>query len=186
MINKEQIKQAVTMFLEAIGEDPDRDGLRDTPDRVSRMCEELFGGYEQDAEEHLSRVFDASRPGLVIEKDIQFYSMCEHHMLPFFGKVHIAYAYDGHVVGISKLSRCVEVYARRLQIQENLTTQIAEAIYHELSAKGVMVVIEAEHMCMSMRGVKNPTSKTVTISTLGCFEDDYAMQQQVLSQLNIR
>ncbi len=127
-MDKEKIKQAVTLFLEGIGEDTTREGLQDTPDRIARMCEEIFGGMTQDAAVPLSRQFEASNSDMVIEKDITFYSVCEHHLLPFYGKVHIAYIPDGKVVGLSKLARTVEVFARRAQIQEQLTVQIAEAL----------------------------------------------------------
>ncbi|MBQ1629801.1 MAG: GTP cyclohydrolase I FolE [Treponema sp.] len=185
MIDKEKLRKSVEMFLTAIGEDPKREGLRETPDRVARMCEELFSGLDSSASEVLSRVFTTEKPGLVIEKDIKFYSMCEHHLLPFFGTVSIAYSYENKVVGLSKLARTVEVFARRPQIQENMTSQIADAIMKELTPKGVMVIVKAEHMCMSMRGVRNPSALTVTVATRGCFEDDYNLQEHVLNRLGI-
>lgn len=172
MIDKSKIEEAVKLFLQGIGEDPDREGLLETPDRIARMCEEVFGGLNKDATEILSKRFSVENSEIVMEKDIPFYSTCEHHLLPFFGKVHIAYIPDGDVVGISKLARTVEVYARRPQIQERLTGQIADAISTNLNAKGVMVLIEAEHMCMTMRGVKKPGSKTVTVATRGAFTDE--------------
>lgn len=172
MIDQNKIKQAVTLFLEGIGEDVHREGLLETPDRIARMCEEVFGGMEDQASVHLRKRFPVEHSEMVIEKDIDFYSVCEHHLLPFFGKVHIAYIPDGEVVGISKLARTVEVYARRAQIQEQLTGQIADALVTELHPKGVAVMIEAEHMCMSMRGVKKPGSKTVTFEKRGAFADD--------------
>lgn len=172
MIDKSKIEDAVKLFLEGIGEDPNREGLLETPDRIARMCEEVFGGLNSDATEILSKRFNVENSEIVMEKDIQFYSTCEHHLLPFFGKVHIAYIPNGDVVGISKLARTVEVYARRPQIQERLTGQIADAIATNLNAKGVMVLIEAEHMCMTMRGVKKPGSKTVTVATRGEFADE--------------
>lgn len=132
-----------------------REGLRETPERIARMYEEICGGMTEDAGKHLQKTFSVSDSGIVMEKDIVFYSMCEHHMLPFYGKAHIAYIPDGKVVGLSKLARTVEVFAKRLQIQEQMTAQIADAIMEHLSPKGVMVVIEAEHMCMTMRGVKS-------------------------------
>ena len=162
-LDKYKIEQAVRLFLEGIGENPDREGLIDTPSRVSNMCEELFAGLNTSAESHLSKTFTADTSGLVVEKDITFYSLCEHHLLPFYGKVHIGYVPDGKVVGLSKLARTVEVYARRAQIQEQLTTQIAEAVMEYLNPKGVAVMIEAEHMCMSMRGIKKPGSVTVSL-----------------------
>ncbi len=160
-MDKEKIKEAVRLLLEGIGEDPDREGLLQTPERVARMCEELYGGLSEDAGEHLSRTFVSGSSQMVIEKDIAFYSTCEHHLLPFFGKAHIAYIPTGQVVGLSKLARCVEVYARRPQIQEKMTEEIADAVMEHLRPEGVMVMITAEHMCMAMRGVKKPGSKTL-------------------------
>jgi GTP cyclohydrolase I len=172
MINKEKIEEAVRLLLEGIGEDAARPGLEDTPDRVARMYEEILSGYEDSAERHLEKTFPVTESGMILEKDIQFYSLCEHHLLPFFGKVHIAYVPVDEVVGISKLARTVEVFARRLQIQEQMTGQIADAIAKSLKTKGVMVYVEAEHMCVSMRGIKKGGSKTVTIAARGCFEND--------------
>ena len=180
MIDEEKIREAARLFLEGIGEDPEREGLRETPDRIARMCGELFSGLESNAEEHLSRQFTANGSELVLEKDITFYSVCEHHLLPFFGKAHIAYIPDGKVVGLSKLARTVEVYARRPQIQEQLTVQIADAVMQALKPKGVMVLLEAEHLCMTMRGVKKPGSCTVTQATRGCFQENEALQNRVL------
>lgn len=172
MFDKEKIKKGVELILEGIGEDKKREGLLDTPDRIARMYEEIFAGMEQDAKEHLSKTFHVENSEMVIEKDIVFYSTCEHHFMPFYGKAHIAYVPDGKVVGLSKLARTVEVYAKRPQIQEQLTAQIADALMKYLNPKGVMVLLEAEHMCMSMRGVKKPGSKTVTYATRGCFVDN--------------
>ena len=149
MIDKKKIEQAVVLLLEGIGEDPSRAGLVETPDRIARMCQELFGGLDQTAAEPLAKRFSVDSNNMVMEKDITFYSVCEHHLLPFYGKVHIAYIPNGEVVGISKLARTVEVFARRPQIQEQLTSQIANAIMEELKPQGVMVMIEAEHMCMT-------------------------------------
>lgn len=182
-MNHEKIEQAVKLFLEGIGEDTAREGLKDTPKRIAGMCEELFGGYTADAGEHLSRTFTSETGDMVVEKDIQFYSVCEHHLLPFYGKVHIGYIPDGKVVGLSKLARTVEVYARRAQIQEQLTSQIATAIMEKLSPKGVMVVIEAEHMCMTMRGIKKPGSATVTYCTKGVFENDTNLQNMFMNMI---
>lgn len=172
MINQSKIEEAVRLFLEGIGEDPDREGLKETPSRISEMCNELFGGMEQDASEHMSKVFTADNNEMVLEKDISFYSVCEHHFLPFYGKVHIAYVPNGKVVGLSKLARTVEVYARRAQIQEKMTSQIAEDIMKYLEPQGVMVMIEAEHMCMTMRGIKKPGTTTVSYVAKGVFETD--------------
>ena len=152
-MDTQKIEQAITMLLEAVGEDPNREGLKETPARVARMYQELLGGMDKDGKEHLSKVFSAPDSEIVVEKNIEFYSLCEHHMLPFFGNVHIAYIPNGKVVGLSKMGRLVEVYARRLQIQERMTGQIADELEKALDAKGVLVVIEAEHLCMTMRGI---------------------------------
>lgn len=177
MIDEKKIEQAVKLFLEGIGEDVNREGLLETPKRISTMCKELFSGLETDsASEHLSKVFHATNNEMVLEKEITFYSVCEHHLLPFYGKAHIAYIPDGSVVGISKLARTVEVFAKRPQIQEQMTAQIADAIMEHLNPKGVMVMIEAEHMCMTMRGVKKPGTKTVTYICRGEFEGNETLQ----------
>ena len=172
MIDQEKIKQAVQLLLEGIGEDITREGLVETPDRIVRMYEEVYSGYEEDAGIHLGKVFHVNNNEMVVEKDITFYSTCEHHLLPFYGKVHIAYIPDGKVAGLSKLARTAEVYAKRLQLQEQLTGQIADALMEHLQPKGVMVMIEAEHMCMTMRGIKKPGSQTVTIVKRGIFQDN--------------
>ncbi len=179
MVDEEKIQKAVTMILEAIGENPEREGLRETPQRVARMYAELTSGYNDSAKTHLSKVFTAENAEVVLEKDITFHSLCEHHMLPFFGKVHIAYIPNGKVVGLSKLARVVETFARRLQIQEQMTNQIADAIDDELSPKGVFVIIEAEHTCMTMRGIKKIGSKTVTVATRGEFKENLQMQKNI-------
>lgn len=178
MVNRKKVEEAVRLLLEGIGEDVDREGLRETPGRVARMYEELFAGMDDSAAEHLSKTFTSSERGMVIERDIPFYSICEHHMLPFYGKIHIAYLPEGKVVGISKLARTVEVYARRLQIQERLTGQIADAIMDSLQPAGVLVMAEAEHMCMTMRGIKKPGSRTMTLAVRGAFEKDEKLQNQ--------
>jgi len=183
MVDQEKIKEAVRLLLEGIGEDPGRAGLKDTPDRVARMWQELATGMEQTAEEPLSRVFPVENGEMVLEKDITFYSTCEHHLMPFYGKAHVAYVPDGRVVGLSKLARTVEVFARRLQIQEQMTGQIADAMMEFLAPKGVMVVLEAEHTCMTARGVKKPGSKTVTIATRGVFEKNEALQTRFFQML---
>lgn len=177
MADQKKIEEGVRLLLEGIGEDVTREGLADTPNRVARMYEELYKGMEEDASVHLSKTFAVDKSEIVVERDITFYSMCEHHLMPFFGKAHIAYLPDGRVVGLSKLARTVEVYARRLQIQEQMTTQIAEAIMEHLKPQGVMVMVEAEHMCMTMRGVAKPGSSTVTMAARGCFQDDPRLQQ---------
>lgn len=166
-----KIEQAVTMILEAIGEDPDREGLRDTPARVARMYREVFSGLGTDPDTQLERLFTENHEELVLVRDIPMYSMCEHHLLPVFGAAHVAYIPSrGLITGLSKLARVVEGYARRPQLQERLTSQIADAIMKKLSPQGVLVVIEAEHMCMTMRGVNKPGTKTITSAVRGIFE----------------
>ncbi|MBQ3755156.1 MAG: GTP cyclohydrolase I FolE [Clostridia bacterium] len=179
MVDKNRIEKAVAEILVSIGEDPNREGLKDTPERVARMYEELTAGYHDNASEHLSRTFGESRGELVLEKDIAFSSMCEHHLMPFFGKVHVAYIPNGKVVGLSKLARVVEVYCRRLQLQERMNAEIADAIWQELSPKGVFVVVEAEHTCMTARGIKKVGSKTVTMAVRGDFSEE--LKNQVLA-----
>lgn len=179
MIDEVKAQQAIRLLLEAIGEDISREGLEGTPYRISEMCKELFGGIGKNASEHLGVTFNTESNEMVLEKDISFYSICEHHLLPFFGKAHIAYIPDGRVVGLSKLARTVETYARKPQIQENLTAQIADAIMEYLQPKGVMVMMEAEHLCMSMRGVTKPGSKTVTYVCRGELEEDKSLQSAV-------
>ncbi len=185
MIDQEKVKEAVRLLLKGIGEDTGREGLIETPDRIARMYGEICGGMEMDVKEILSKTFVTEKTEMVLEKDIVFYSMCEHHMLPFFGKVHIAYIPDGRIVGLSKLARCVELYAKRLQIQERMTEQIAEAVMEHLSPKGVMVLTEAEHMCMTMRGIKKPGSKTVTYAVKGAFREDARLQESFFRLLGI-
>lgn len=183
MVDQEKIREAVRLLLEGIGEDAGREGLRDTPERVARMYEEIFGGMDREASEPLSRVFPVENEGMVMEKDIVFHSMCEHHMMPFYGKAHIAYIPDGRVAGLSKLARTVEIYAGRLQIQERMTGQIADAVMEHLSPRGVMVMLEAEHLCMTMRGVKKPGSRTASIAARGCFENDDVLQNRFFQML---
>ena len=183
MVDQEKIKEAVRLLLEGIGEDPGRAGLKDTPDRVARMWQELAAGMEQTAEEPLSRVFPVENGEMVLEKDITFYSTCEHHLMPFYGKAHMAYMPNGKVVGLSKLARTVEVFARRLQIQEQMTGQIADALMEYLAPKGAMVMLEAEHTCMTARGIKKPGSKTVTIATRGIFQENEALQTRFFQML---
>lgn len=176
MIDQEKVKEGVRLILEGIGEDIHREGLVETPDRIARMYTEIVGGMEEDAGVHLSKRFHGDHNDMVMEKDIVFYSMCEHHMLPFYGKAHVAYIPNGTVVGLSKIARTVEVYARRLQLQEQLTAQIADAFMEHLKPQGVMVMVEAEHLCMTMRGIKKPGSKTVSMTTRGVFEDNEKLQ----------
>ena len=175
MFDREKIKRGVELILEGIGEDKNREGLVETPDRIARMYEEIFAGLEMDCEDILSKTFNVDNDEMVIVKDITFYSTCEHHFMPFYGKAHVAYIPNGKVVGLSKLARAVEVYAKRPQIQEQLTGQVADALMKHLDAKGVIVMMEAEHMCMTMRGVKKPGSKTVTFAMRGAFEENESL-----------
>lgn len=184
MVDHEKIEKAVKLLLEGIGEDVNREGLKDTPDRIARMYEEIFSGMDEDAARHLSRVFTVENNEMVLEKDIVFYSTCEHHLMPFYGKAHVAYIPDGKVAGLSKLARTVEVYARRLQIQEQMTGQIADAVMEHLAPRGVMVMVEAEHMCMTMRGIKKPGSRTVSLACRGVFRDDMALQNQFFQMVS--
>jgi len=171
-MDKEKIEKAVEMIIEAVGEDKNREGLLETPQRVARMYEEIFSGLGKTAKEHLSKTFEIVDENMVVVKDIEFYSMCEHHFLPFYGKAHIAYLPNKRVAGLSKLARTVETYARKPQLQERLNIEVADAMMKYLEPKGVLVVIEAEHMCMNMRGVKKPGSKTVTSVARGILETD--------------
>lgn len=183
MVNQKKVEEAVKMLLEGIGEDASREGLLETPERVARMYTELMAGMEEDASTHLSKVFTVERDDLVLVRDIDFQSICEHHLMPFIGKAHVAYIPNGKVTGLSKIARTVEVFARRLQIQEHMTAQIADAIETSLSPKGVMVVLEAEHMCMTMRGIKKPGAKTMTYAVRGAFETDADRRAEVLEML---
>lgn len=181
-IDREKAETAVRMLLEAIGEDPDREGLKDTPRRVASMYEEIFAGMDMEPRELLKVSFTEYHDELVLVKDIPIYSMCEHHLLPFYGKAHVAYIpQGGKVVGISKLARVAEAYARRPQLQERLTSQIADCINNTLNPFGVGVVIEAEHMCMTMRGVRKPGSLTVTSAVRGLFEARSQTRAELLS-----
>ncbi|HKM22763.1 MAG TPA: GTP cyclohydrolase I FolE [Lachnospiraceae bacterium] len=183
MVDKEKIEQAVKLLLEGIGEDVTREGLIDTPGRIARMYEEIYSGMDKSAAKHLQKTFHVDNNEMIVERDITFYSTCEHHLMPFYGKAHIAYIPDGEVVGISKLARTVEVYAKRPQIQEKLTTQIADALMEYLKPKGVMVMLEAEHMCMTMRGIKKPGSQTVTMVTRGIFEHNAELKNTFFSMI---
>lgn len=180
----EKIKQGMKLIIEGIGEDPEREGLIGTPDRIAKMyTNEIFSGLGKDAKEILSTDFTATGTEIIIQKDIGFYSMCEHHFLPFYGKAHIAYIPNGRVVGLSKLARTVELYAKKPQLQERLNFEIADALMKFLDTKGVMVVIEAEHMCMTMRGVEKPGAKTLTKVCLGEFKDNDALETKTLSMM---
>ena len=185
MIDKAKIEEAVKLLLEGLGEDVNREGLQETPNRIARMYEEIYAGMQEDAKVHLSKTFSVDNNEMVLEKDIVFYSTCEHHLMPFYGKAHVAYIPDGRVVGLSKLARTVEVFAKRLQIQEQMTGQIANAIMEHLSPKGVMIAVEAEHMCMTMRGIKKPGSKTVTIAARGVFKENPTLQDKFFQMLKL-
>ena len=181
-VDVERVQAAVAELLSAIGEDPERDGLVGTPRRVAAMYEELFSGLHDDPARHLEVTFAADHDEMVMVRDIPFASLCEHHLVPFLGKAHVAYipAEDGRITGLSKLARLVDGYARRLQVQERMTTQIADAIAEVLRPRGVLVVIEAEHLCMSMRGVKKPGTVTVTSSVRGLFRSDVATRAEAM------
>ena len=183
-----KIEQGVRMILEGVGEDPDREGLKKTPARVARMYEEVFAGLTQDPHVHFETLFDEHHQEMVLVKDIPFYSMCEHHLVPFFGHAHIAYipAADGKICGLSKLARLVEVFAKRPQVQECLTSQVADTLVKELNPTGVIVVLEAEHLCMSMRGVKKPGSRTTTSAVRGIFANNQATRDEALSLIFAR
>ncbi|MDR0921954.1 MAG: GTP cyclohydrolase I FolE [Lactobacillales bacterium] len=183
-MDKEKIEQGIKLVLEGIGEDANRPGLIETPERIAKACEEIFGGLYEDAAAHLQKTFPAENNEFVLEKDIPFYSTCEHHLLPFFGVVHVAYVPNGEVVGLSKIARTVDVFARRPQIQEQLTGQIAESIMKNLQPKGVLVLVEAEHLCMTMRGAKKLGTKTTTMVGKGVFEKDYELRNTILKLID--
>lgn len=185
-VDQKKIRQAVRMILQAIGEDPSRDGLRETPARVARMYEEIFGKGDEDPRESLAKQFDEKHREMVIVRDIPFFSMCEHHLMPFFGRAHVAYIPRGHVVGISKLARVVEAYARRPQVQERLTSQVADIIVKELRPEGVAVVCEAVHTCMTMRGVKKPGAAVLTSAMRGIFQKNLSTRAELMSLLHGR
>jgi GTP cyclohydrolase IA len=181
--NREQIEHHIREILRLIGEDPDREGLIDTPKRVRRMYEEIFAGYEVDPREVIGVTFDERHEELVIVKDIVYYSQCEHHMAPFFGKVHIGYIPSGHIAGLSKFARLVEAVTRKLQVQERITSEIADIIDEVLKPHGAIVVVEGEHLCMCARGVKKPGSMTVTSAVRGRFRTDSALRAEFTSLL---
>ena len=182
-MDAQKIEQGVRLILEGVGEDPDREGLRETPARVARMYEEVFAGLTQDPATHFKTLFDEGHQEMVVVKDIPFYSMCEHHLVPFFGVAHIAYIpnENGKVCGLSKLARVLAVFAKRTQVQERLTSQVADTLVEQLDPRGVIVVIEAEHMCMTMRGVKKPGSKTTTSAVRGSFRTSAKTREEALS-----
>ena len=183
MIDEKKVQEGIRLILEGIGEDVNRPGLIETPLRIANMYKEIYGGMDEDVSVHLHKTFPAINNEIVLEKDITFYSTCEHHLLPFYGKAHIAYIPDNQVVGLSKLARTVDVYARRPQIQEQMTAQIGDAIMEHLKPKGVMVIVQAEHMCMTMRGIKKPGRQTLTYVCRGAFEDNPALQQMVFNMV---
>lgn len=186
-IDLNKIEHAVEMILEAIGEDPQREGLKDTPKRVAKFYKEVFAGLHEDPSTNLTVQFSENHEEMVIVKDIPIYSMCEHHLLPFVGKAHVAYIpRNGKVTGLSKLARVVEAYARRPQLQERLTSQIADTINDTLNARGVLVVIEAEHMCMTIRGIKTPGSQTITSAVRGIFQTNPATRAEAFSLISRR
>jgi GTP cyclohydrolase IA len=182
-LNQEKIKKAVRDILEAVGEDPDRDGLKDTPRRVAEMYGEIFSGLNKNAKEDLKVGFELGHREMVVLKDIPFYSMCEHHLLPFFGIAHVGYipAKNGRIVGISKIARVVETIARRPQVQERMTTDIVDTIFQTLKATGAGVVLQAEHMCMIMRGIKKPGSNVITSALRGTFKTDGVTRAEFFS-----
>jgi len=185
-VDLDKIEQAVSMILEAVGEDVNREGLKDTPKRVAKMYAEVFSGLKEDPKEYFKTVFHEGHEELVLVKDIPFYSMCEHHLVPFFGKAHIAYIpRDGIVTGLSKLARAVETVAKRPQLQERITSTIADSLMETLNPHGVYVMIEAEHMCMTMRGIKKPGSKTVTAVSRGILETDDIKRSEVITYINM-
>lgn len=186
-IDRPRIEAAIRELLAAIGEDPEREGLIDTPDRVARACEEIFGGMQEDPSAHLLKQFwEPGNEEMVIVKDIPFSSMCEHHLLPFTGKAHVCYLpRRGRITGLSKIARCVAGYAHRPQVQERLTQQIADAIVNRLDPLGVLVVLEATHTCMTMRGIKSSGSLTVTSAVRGWFKDDLKARQEALRLIGL-
>lgn len=185
-VDLDRISAAVREILIAIGEDPDRDGLQNTPARVARMYAEVFAGMREDPQRHLQVMFEADHDEMIMVRDISLTSMCEHHLVPFMGKAHVAYipGTDGRVTGLSKIARLVDAYAKRPQVQERLTSQIADELERTLQPRGVLVVIEAEHLCMSMRGVRKPGSTTVTSAVRGLFRENTATRSEAMRFLN--
>jgi len=183
-IDADKIKKAVRDILVAVGEDVEREGLKDTPDRVARMYAELLGGMREEPEKHLRSVFTENYEEIVLLRDIPFYSICEHHMMPFIGSAHVAYLPSGSVLGVSKLARIVDSFARRLQTQERLTYQIADFIMNSLKSQGVAVVLEASHSCMTIRGIKKPGSTMVTSALRGIFKRDPKSRSEIMSLMH--
>jgi GTP cyclohydrolase IA len=187
-MDRDKIAEGVRLILEGVGEDPTREGLADTPRRVADMYAEIFAGLEQDAADHFCVTFNEGHQEMVLVRDIPLYSMCEHHLVPFMGKAHVAYipGKEGRICGLSKLARVVDVFARRPQVQERMTSQIADTIVEHLDPQGVMVVIEAEHLCMSMRGVQKPGAITTTSAVRGIFERNMATRSEAMSLIKGR
>lgn len=187
-MDRAKIEEGVRLILEGVGEDPGREGLVKTPERVAKMYEEVFAGLTEDPAQHFETTFDEHHEEMVLVRDIPFYSMCEHHLVPFFGVAHVAYipASDGRICGLSKLARLVDAFAKRPQVQERLTSQIADTLIEQLHPQGVIVVLEAEHMCMSMRGVKKPGTTTTTSAVRGAFEKSQATRAEALSLIFAR
>ncbi len=183
-VDLKRIEKAVLEILEAVGEDPNREGLQDTPARVARMYAELLEGMQHEPAEHMQSIFHEKYDEIVLLRDIPFYSVCEHHMMPFIGKAHVAYLPDGKVLGVSKLARLVDAFARRLQVQERLTAQIADFLMENLKPKGVSVVIEASHSCMTIRGIKKPNAMMVTSALRGIFKKDPRSRAEVLTLMH--
>jgi GTP cyclohydrolase IA len=186
--DRPRIERAVREILLAIGEDPERDGLKETPRRVARMYEDIFSGLKADPGDHLSVVFEADHDEMVMVKDIPVYSVCEHHLVPWFGSAHVAYIpnEDGRITGLSKLARLIDGFSKRPQVQERLTTQVADKIESVLAPRGVLVVVEAEHLCMSMRGVRKPGTTTVTSAVRGLMRDSVAARSEAMSFIHGR
>ncbi len=182
-MDKAKIEEGVRLILEGVGEDPAREGLLDTPARVARMYEEVFAGLEEDPRRHFATTFDEGHQEMVLERNIPFFSMCEHHLVPFFGHAHIAYipGTDGRICGLSKLARLLDAFAKRPQVQERLTSQVADTLMEELKPQGVLVVLEAEHLCMSMRGVRKPGTVTTTSAVRGIFERHHVTRSEALN-----
>jgi GTP cyclohydrolase I len=187
-LDPERVERAITELLIAIGEDPEREGLVATPRRVAAMYEELFSGLDEDPSKHLTVTFAAEHDEMVMVRDIPFASLCEHHLVPFMGKAHVAYipGEDGRITGLSKLARLVDAYAKRLQVQERMTSQIADALMNTLGPRGALVVVEAEHLCMSMRGVRKPGTLTITSALRGIFKDDPRTRAEAMAYVHGR
>ena len=182
-VDRDRIERAVREILAAVGEDPERDGLRDTPHRVAEMYAEVLGGLHEDPAVHLQTTFEADHDEMVMVRDIPLYSLCEHHLVPFYGQAHVAYipGHDGRITGLSKIARLVDGFARRPQVQERLTAQIADALDAALAPRGVLVVVEAEHLCMSMRGVRKPGALTITSAVRGIFKENPATRAEAMA-----